>query len=519
MNEAHPGPDVQPRLPGREPGAAARWGSPAGYAVSLALTALVTLLGRAIFVPGSITNIGLLFLLPVMVAATRYGLRTGIVTSLASSLAYNFFFIPPTHTFHIEDPQHVITVLVLLAVAVAGSELASRAREQALMAEASAAQSRALADFARQLTAVGTVDALAKVLCEEFRRLLHANTVLLVPGESGLAIRSAAPFPADFEMFDRAAANWCHEHAEPAGRGTARITTSEWLFHPVGGPGEVMAVIGLSRPDARPPVRADRMPLLLGLMDHAALALGRIALSEEKALLARGRDRDRLRHALLSSVSHDLRTPLTTILGTLNAMQPHDEEQAGQLAEARAEAERLHRFVANLLDMVRIEAGALRQSTEPVDLAEAVASALDDTARTLGGCTVTVAIPADLPLVLVDPQLFHHCLINLIDNAAKHGGSGGTIEIAAARHDTGIELSVMDRGIGIPAGEEARIFGVFTRLEGSDRTGGTGLGLAIVQGFAQAMGLTVRAAARSDGPGARFTIGFDAATIRELGKA
>jgi len=496
------------------------WGSPAGYLVSLGLTVLITLAGLAIFARGNITNIGLLFLIPVLVAATRYGLRTGVVTGLASSLAYNFFFIPPTHTFTIEDPQNIITVLVLLGVAVVGSQLASQVREQALLAQASAGQNSSLAGFARVLTGVGTADALAEVVCVEVSRLLGVNTVLLTPGEEGLAARSAVPAKADLEMLDNAAARWCYDNAKPAGRGSDTLTASEWLFYPIGGATEVLAVIGLSRSDAGVPVRPDQLPLLLSLIDQAGLAMGRIALTEEMAALANVRERDRLRHALLSSVSHDLRTPLTTILGTLNEMRPHGPEQEAQLAEARAEAERLHRFVANLLDMVRIEAGALRQSVEPVDLSEAVASALQDMQRSLAGRRIDLAIPSDLPFVLVDPQLFHHCLINLLDNAAKYGGTpGGSIAIGARQVGRAIELSVADEGPGIPPGEEERIFGMFTRLEGSDRRGGTGLGLAIVKGFADAMGLAVLAANRTDRPGACFTIRFGPQSIRELSEA
>jgi two-component system sensor histidine kinase KdpD len=508
----------RPRSPGeriaRQP-----WGSPAGYLVSLALTVLVTLAGLAIFSRGNITNIGLLFLLPVMVAATRYGMRTGIVTSLACSLAYNFFFIPPTHAFTIEDPQNIITVLVLLTVAVVGSQLASRVREQALLAQASAAQNSSLAGFARLLTGVGTADALAQMLCGEISRLLSVNAVLLMPGEDGLVVRSAAPQRPELEMLDEAAARWCFDNGKPAGRGSDTLTASEWLFYPIGGAEDVLAVIGLSRSDARAPVRPDQLPLLLSLIDQAGLAMGRIALTEDMAVLAQVRERDRLRHALLSSVSHDLRTPLTTILGTLNEMRAQSPEQEEQLAEARAEAERLHRFVANLLDMARIEAGALRQSVEPVDLSEAVASALQDMKRPLAGRRVEVAIPSDLPFVLVDPQLFHHCLINLIDNAAKHGGNVGCIDISAQRVGAAIELSVADCGPGIPPGEERRIFNTFTRLEGSDRTGGSGLGLAIVKGFADAMGLAVSAANRPDAPGAIFTIRFGPENMKEVPEA
>jgi two-component system sensor histidine kinase KdpD len=481
------------------------WGKPEGYLVAFGLVLLVTLLGASILAAGNITNIGLLYLLPVMVAATRYGVRTGVITGLVSSLAYNFFFIPPTRTFTIQDPQNIITVLVLLAVAVVSSQLAARVRDQAMLAQRSAAQNSSLAGFARQLTGVSKRDELGQLLCAEVGRLVDADAVLLLPSGGELELAAAVPPEDRLEAIEQAAARWAFDHNTPAGRGSDTLTASEWLFHPISAGGRVLGVMGLARSDATP-IRSDQLPLLLSLLDQASLALERIAFEAEMATVTQLKERDRLRAALLSSVSHDLRTPLTTILGMLAEMRPASDEQAGQLSAARGEAERLHRFVANLLDMVRIEAGALRQSVEPVDLADAVASAVHDLRRTLEGHAIQLDISPELPFVRVDPQLFHHCLINLLENAAKYGDAGSPITVSALRQPDALTLSILDEGPGLPAGQEERIFETFIRIEGSDRKGGTGLGLAIVKGFAEAMGLTVSASNRSDRPGARFTL-------------
>lgn len=513
---------VLPMEPGRHdramPVSAPRagWGPWSGYAVSLGLGAFVTLIGKAIFEHGNITNVGLLFLIPVMLAATRYGMRTGIVTSLACSLAYNFFFIPPLHTFTIQDPQNIITVLVLLGVAIVGSRLASRVREQALLAQASAAQNSSLAGFARQLTGIGNTDELSQVLCREVGQLFDCNAVLLMIEHDLLTLRTSAPPGCKLEMLDEAAAKWTFDNNKPAGRGSDTLTASEWLFYPVGSAGKVLAVFGLSHADARIPVRSDQLPLLLSLLDQAGLALERIALEEEMTSLANIRERDRLRHALLSSVSHDLRTPLTTILGSLREIHATSPEQEAQLAAIRIEAERLHRFVANLLDMVRIEAGSLHRKIEPVDLSEAVASALHDLGPAIRGRATRIEIAPDLPLVMVDPSLFHHCLINLIENAANYGWEGTPIVVRATRSPTGLTLRIEDEGPGIPEGQERRIFETFVRIEGSDRKGGTGLGLAIVKGFAEAMGLELTAGNRDDGQGASFGITFRECQLKEL---
>ncbi|TCM17062.1 two-component system sensor histidine kinase KdpD [Novosphingobium sp. PhB165] len=494
---------------------AGQWGSLSGYLVALVLTAAVTLIGTGILSSGNITDLGLLYLLPVMFAATRYGLRTGIAAGLASSLGYNFFFLPPTHTLTIEDPRNIITVLVLLAVAIVSSQMAARVREQALLAQASATQNSALAGFARQLTGISTIDELAQVVCGEVGGLLDGNTVLLMPGDEGLSRRWSWPKEPRLETLDLAAANWAFENNAPAGRGSDTLTASEWLFHPLAARGTVMGVFGLARSDARAPVRPDQLPLLLSLLDQAGLALERMALEGQMVELSQARERDRLRHALLSSVSHDLRTPLTTIMGTLAEIEASEPLQSAPIAAARGEAERLHRFVTNLLDMARIEAGALHGKIEPVDLDEAVGEALHELRALLAGHAVETAIDADVPMVLVDPHLFHHCLTNLIENAAKYGDPDAPIVVSAVRREAGLVLAVSDRGPGIPAGEEERIFETFTRIEGSDRKGGTGLGLAIVKGFATAMGLTVTAANREDGHGARFAIHFDTSHLRE----
>lgn len=504
-------PPVKPDRPAAREG----WGKPAHYAASMALVVAVTLLGWAIFERGNITNIGLLYLLPVMVAATRFGLRNGIVTGLVSSLAYNFFFIPPTHTFTIQNPENILTVLVLLGVAVVSSQLAARVRAQALLAQKSASQNSSLAGFARLLTGIAQREELAQVLCAEIGRLLDVHAVLMVPDESELRLQSAwPPDAAELEMLDLAAARWAWEHRLPAGRGSDTLTASEWLFHPISAGERVLAVIGLARADAQVPVRSDQLPMMLSLLDQAGLALERITLEEEMASVTQIRERDRLRAALLSSVSHDLRTPLTTILGMLNEMKASSPQQGEQLAATRAEAERLHRFVGNLLDMVRIESGSLRQTIEPVDLAEAVASAVHDLRGALEGHPVRLDISPDLPFVMADPQLFHHCLMNLLENAAKYGNEYAPVTIAARRDPYGLTLQIMDEGPGLPPGEEKRIFETFARIEGSDRKGGTGLGLAIVKGFAEAMGLSVSAVNRQDRQGACFSIRFDEAQLK-----
>jgi two-component system sensor histidine kinase KdpD len=497
----------RPRLRGGAAAARGGWGSPWGYAVSALMVAAVTGLGISIYALGSLTNLALLYLIPVMAAATLYGLRTGIFAGLLSSLAYNFFFLPPLHTFTISDPSNLVTALMLLAVAVVMSQLAARVRLQAELARRSAGQNAALAGFARQLTGLMDAEELGRTLCGEAARLLDVDAVFLLPAAKELELAAAVPPENRLDIIDRTAAGWAYDHGQPAGRGSETLTASDWLFQPLMVGERALAVFGVARP-LDEPVRSDQLPLLLSLIDQAALALERISLESEMAKVTQLKERDRLRAALLSSVSHDLRTPLTTILGSIAELRRSGGADAALVASIESEAQRLNRFVANLLDMARVEAGALKLALEPVDLTEAVTAAVHDLKQALAGHPIRLDVPPDLPLVRLDPQLFHHCLINLLDNAGKYAAPETPILVQSRRRPDGLVLSVIDEGAGLPPGEEMRVFETFTRLEGSDRSGGTGLGLAIVKGFAEAMGASVSAAGRTDPVGASFSIRF-----------
>lgn len=489
-----------------------RWGKPSHYLWSLVMVAVMTALGRLLIEVIDLGNISLLYLVPVMFAAATFGLRAGLFAGLASSLAYNFFFLPPTGTLTVNNPENVISILVLLGVAVVTSQFAARVRAQADLAQSSARQNAALASFSRLLTAAPDQDTLMQAICAEVGRLLDVRTALLLPSADGPTLRAAVPPEDRLEQIERAAAQWAMDNEQPAGRGSATLTASDWLFHPLRTTRGVLGVLGLTRDDAREPVRSDQVPLLMSLLDQASIALDRMEL-EEASLRARQVDeRDRLRSALLSSVSHDLRTPLTTILSAAQAMRRHPSADMAETIET--EALRLNRFVSNLLDMVRVEAGALPMKAEATELFDAAASAAHDTRASLAGHEVRIDINSNIPFVRVDPVLLHHCLINLLDNAGRYADPGTPITIRAARTADAILLSVIDQGPGIAPGNEKRVFETFTRLEGSDRAKhGTGLGLAIVKGFAEAMGLSVEAGNNDDPHGACFTVRIPEALI------
>ena len=479
--------------------------APRATAETLLMVAAVTGLGLVTAGRIPVSAMDLFYLMPVVVAARLHGLGQGLLAGIASALAYNFFFVVPLHTLRIDDSENVVTVIALLGVAVFTSRLTAQLRSQARDAEANAVRNAALAGFARQLAGNSDQAALAAAICTEAARIFAADALVVLAGQ---AVPLAATPPFDrLRGLDLQAAQHCIAHGERSGRGTAQLPAADWSFVALRTPSGSLGALGLARGDGRAAVEGDD-PLLASIATQAALALERATLARELHDVAALRERDRLRGALLSSVGHDLRTPLTAILAASAELRASAADPA-LVATLDAEARRLDRYIANLLDMVRIEAGAIRLNLEPVDLVDAVAAALRDVR---GGAAVMVDVAPELPLVRLDAQLFHHILINLIDNARRHGG-GAPVHIAATRDAGAVTLTVSDAGPGLAPGDAARVFDTFTQLAGSDRIGGTGLGLAIVKGFAEVMGVSVSAANRADGRGAVFSLHLPAALL------
>ncbi len=507
-----PAGDERPAPPGRSVPTSDR-AAPLDYLRAAAMVAVTTGVDLALRPVIGLNATDLVYLVPVMTAALIYGLRPGLAAGILAALAYNFFFLPPVYTFTIADPQNAVTVVVLLGVAIMMSQLAARVRGQGALAAASARQNAALAGFARALAAAPDEVALGQALAGETAALFDARAVYLKRVDGALKVIAAVPPEEYLDAVARAAGDWALDRGLPAGRGSDTLPAADWLFVPVAAGGATRAVLGLGRDDSRDPVRADCRNLLTALVDQAGLALARISAEHEMAGIARLEERDRLRSALLASIGHDLRSPLTTVVATAADLAARYGGADPAFAALTAEAARLQRFVTNLLDMARVEAGALTLDLEPVDLTDAVASAVHDVRPALNGHAIRLDVAPDLPLIRADARLLHHCLINLLDNAGKFGSPGTPIAIVAVRNPDRLTLSVLDEGPGLPPGFENHAFDRFARIEGSDRAReGTGLGLAIVKGFAEAMGFAV-AAANRDGGGAAFALTVPAALL------
>lgn len=487
------------------------WGRPSSYAVALLLIAATTGLAKLIEPWIGTGAVDLLYLVPVIVAATLYGLRPGLFASLAAALSFNFFFLHPRYTFTIAEPQSVLTMLLLTGVAAVTSNLAGRLRTRARIGVRSAQENASLAAFAQMLARASDRETTAAVTCDEVSRLLGVRSVILAEQDGLLRPFVARPADARISPIDQAAAEWAWTSGEPAGRGTSTLVASDWQFHPLKTGLGVLAVLGIASEDGRDPISPDRAALLATLVGQAALAHERLHLEDEMRSLSILEERDRLRAALLSSIGHDLRTPLTGVTAAIEAIAG-EYPKAAALPLARAEVSRLRRFLDNLVELVRIDAGGVQLDLEPVDLTDAVAGVVHDLKDLLRGHHIDFQVPASLPLVRVDARLLHHILLNLLANAIQHGGNAGPIAIVGRRTPDAVTLTVRDRGAGLEPGTEHLIFDTFAQGKGGDRHGGSGLGLAIAKGFSDALGTRISAANHPDG-GAAFTLTFPLALI------
>lgn len=481
-----------------------------GILSTAAATATGVLIDRLIELP----NISLIYVVPVLVAAARHGLVPSLWVSGLSVLCFNFFFLPPLYQFTITDPANVLALFFFMVVAATASALAARTRIQTESARREARTTAELYAFSRKIVGVVDLYDLLWIVVTHLARLLNAEIVVLMPEDGRLATKAAFPPDSELSEADIAAARWSWDADRPAGRGTDTLPGGRWLFVPFRTSRSAIAAIGvLPNKEGRELSAGDRR-LLEAVGNQAAVAIERVILAEDIDQARLGAERERLRSAMLTSVSHDLRTPLASIIGSLSSLLSYGERyDAGTrrelLATAQAEAERLDRFVGNLLDMTRLDAGAIAPKREAVEVGDLVSTTLRRAAPLVEGHTVSSTVPRGLPALQLDFVLAEQVLFNLLDNAAKYSPVGGGIEVVARQEGDRVEIVVRDEGPGIAESDLDRIFEKFYRADAGDRRrAGTGLGLAIARGFVEAMGGTLTARNRADRSGAEFLVSY-----------
>jgi len=496
---------IKPSEPRTEP-TGAKPKSPmrlSGYLASLILVAAATLLSlpaRPYLEPA---NMVMIYLLVVVVAALRLGRKPSILTAFLGVLAFDFFLVPPRLTFAVADTQYLITFIALFAVGVIISSLVSMARERAEALRDREAQTNSLYHLSRDLAATADIETLLEAVLKNLGESLNAKAAVILPEGDRMKVAAAGTglHPSVKEL---AVADWAFRNRKEAGCGTETLGSAELLHLPLQASGNLLGVLGIKLENEADYRSRQARRLLDAFASQTAMALERIQLSRQAEQTQILHARENLERALLNSISHDLRTPLVSITGALDTLRERvhtlaDEARLDLLDTAWEEAARLNRFVGNLLDMTKLEAGAVKLRRELCDAEDLVGCALAAMERRLGDRKVELHVPSTLPPVRLDMTLMTQVLVNLLDNAVKYTPPDSPIEVAARADGGRLVIEVADRGAGIPERDLKRVFDKFYRLPVPEGAGGTGLGLSISKGIVEAHGGTIRAENRPGG--------------------
>lgn len=462
------------------------------YVEATLLTAAAVLVSAALERWLPLASLALVFLCAVLVVAVRSRTRVAVYAALLGFAAYNFFFTAPRWTFNIGSFADVVAVFAFLIAALVCGQLAARQHEQVVMLRAANDHARVLQSLGERLAAAVDEGQVFRAACEALAAALGCGTVIL--RRDGDALRPVCDWPAGAKLAanDLAAADWSAAHGQPAGRHTSTLSASAWWFVPLVVEDDRLGAIGLRFPDALAVLTHEQRQLAEAIVQQTALAADRTRLGANLESARVEGETERLRTALLSSISHDLRTPLGAVLGAASTLSIRGEALTGRerqelLAQIRGEGERLDRYIQNLLDMTRLGSGPMKLRRDTVRPDELIASALARLRRSFPALDVRQALPVDLPSLYVHPALIEQALFNILENAAKFSPAGAPVHVRAGRVGDRLWIDVADRGPGIPEDERRKIFDVY------DTSRVPGLGLILVRGLVGAHGGKVEA--------------------------
>ncbi|SFV11688.1 DUF4118 domain-containing protein [Pseudoduganella namucuonensis] len=474
---------------------------PGGHAWAFAACALTTAL--ALPLRGSLVaaNLILLYLLAVVFVTVRFGRAPGVFASVLAVLAFDVFLVPPYLSLSVADPQYLLTFAMMLAVSLIISHLTASLRFQARVALQREARANALFELSRELSGALSNEEIRDIGVRRLNATFQARAHILFPDEQGRLAPAGLP---DAMMM---IAKTVHEREVVTGYEEGAALSAGVRYLPLRAPMRTRGVLVLAPANPGRDLSPGQERLLQTCATQIALAIERVHYVDVARDATLAIESERLRNSLLSAISHDIRTPLTTIVGlssTLAEGRALPPETSRELVLAIHDAaRRMHALVTNLLDMARLQAGAVKLNRQWQLLEEAVGGALAECAGALAGHPVRVALPATLPLVEFDAVLLQRVFCNLLDNAAKHGAPGGPVTISARLAGGGVAVAVEDSGPGVPGGMEQAIFAMFARGEAEPASAGAGLGLAICKAIVEAHGGTIHAENRPEG-GARF---------------
>lgn len=480
------------------------------YALAVVATVLASALAWAVASVLPLPNISLVFLAAVLLVAVRSSLGPALACAALSFLTYDFLFIPPTFSLSIQREEDVLTLLFFLLMAALTGNLAARQRRQLQALRDTQEETTELLDLSRKLTAATDRQAVVSAAAQHLNGWSDVQLCLLNrDGQNGWKVETGGPL--EFNEAERAAADWAWQHDQPAGAGTGTLPFGRWWWWPLSVEDGPLALLGVCAREGQT-LSGQRRRLLTALTQPLAQALARAQLADDLEAARLHGETEQLRSALLASVSHDLRTPLTSMRGSIDSLLALGEaiplEDRRELLEGtRDEAERLDRYIQNLLDMTRLGHGALKLARDWVSPADIVGSALNRLRTVLAPLQVNTDVPAELPLLFVHAALIEQALINVLENAARFSPSHGRLQLCAGADDSELFFSVCDEGPGIPEEERAKIFDMFYTAARGDRGGqGTGLGLAICQGMVGAHGGRISVADGIEGRGTCITL-------------
>jgi len=483
----------------------------AALAVAAALA-----VGEGLIALTPIPNLSMVFMLAVLLIAVSFGVGPAIFASFLSFLVYNFFFIPPLYTFTIAEPFELLALVIFLIVAIISSALAGRVRRQATVAAKRMRAMRRLYEFTRRLSGLAGLDAVAEGAVGEIHTSLGRGVVVLLAQDGDLELTAAWPPEDTLDAAAATAARWAYGHSEPAGADTGTLPTVPWYFIPLRIASKTLGVIGVARDGAEGALDSEARALLDTLAEQTAAALERALLSREMVTAKTATETERVRNTLLASISHDFRTPLSSILGAATSLIDYrdklsDAAQKDLLGQIKTEAEGLDEMVRNLLAITRIDSGALELRRDWVDLHDIVARVVSAARRRGAAQTIEVSLPAEMPLVRADATLTEQAIGNVVANAIAHTPNETRVSIDALVNADEVVLRVSDDGPGIVPDAQAHIFDRFSRAPTGPADGGesTGLGLAIAKGIMAAHGGTIALDSPvAQGRGARFSLAF-----------
>ncbi len=480
------------------------------YIASCSAVIAATVVGLLVRSLLAMPDLVMLYLLAIVGVAVRYTRGPSILASALSVAAFDFFFVPPFLTFAVTDARHLLTFAMMFLVGILISGLMLRIRRQETNARLREERTAGLYALTRALGGATSDEDIAVIVARHVEDTFDCDAAVRIGrGDRPAAVEGDGPGRAILGAKEVPVARWVEEHGKPAGLGTDTLSGAAVFVAPLAIAGAARGIVAIRPKQAGVALDREQQGLLDSLLRQAGLALERARLGDEARAAAVRAKAEELRASLLSAVSHDLRTPLAAITGaatTLLDPESHfsSSERTELLTAINDEAERLERLVGNLLDMTRIDSGGVAVKREWVPIEELVGSAITRLEKQLAGRVVTTSIPAELPLVAVDPVVFAQVFVNLIENATKHTPAGSAIDISARAEDGSIVVEVADRGTGVPEAFATRVFDKFFRAPGAS-SNGVGLGLAICRGIVEAHGGTITAANR-EGGGAIFRV-------------